>query len=167
MAYAFLSFSNFPFLPRFYVEVEEDCCRDLDRVSFPVYQPQQLLHGHPSSATSLIFRGSRRRRGKGEEDDEQEEDEEEGDPSEEKRPEHQQTLADLATTSKGLGLARSSSSLSPLDGVPTATAALGRLPTFPSWSLMHLGSSYLYSHSSGVNQVLYRSVRYIVEVCLW
>ena len=53
-------------------------------------------------------------------------------------------------------MSRQSSSSEPLKGLPTVTAApgssTGRLPLFPSWSLLHLGSSYLYSHSSGVGQ---------------
>ena len=37
--------------------------------------------------------------------------------------------------------------------MPTQDSPRGRLPLFSSWSLLQIGSSYLYSHSSGVNQV--------------
>ena len=44
-------------------------------------------------------------------------------------------------------------SMEPLPHMPTKDTAPGRLPLFSSWSLVQLGSSFLYSHSSGVNQV--------------
>ncbi len=36
--------------------------------------------------------------------------------------------------------------------MPTTDTQPGRLPPFSSWSLVQLGSSYLYHHSAGVNQ---------------
>ncbi len=116
-----------------------------------------------------------------EDDDDEEEDsnEEEGETARKTeksqlgKGEARKTLADLAAT-KGdhsrtasrypclfcnimyfsqTGVSRQASSAEPIDYMPTSDTPAGRLPLFPSWSLLHLGSSFLYSHSSGVSQV--------------
>ncbi|TRY75744.1 hypothetical protein TCAL_11106 [Tigriopus californicus] len=61
-----------------------------------------------------------------------------------------QSLADLAQTNQGNRPGVNFAD--PISFMLTKTTPTDRLPLFPSWSLIQLGSSHLYSHSSGMNQ---------------
>lgn len=52
------------------------------------------------------------------------------------------------------GVNRQLSSVESLPHMLTRDTPPGKLPLFASWSLVQLGSSFLYSHSTGVNQVM-------------
>jgi len=126
----------------FYAECEEECCRDLDSIEVPHFKRQ--LNDVTAKMKKMELS-----------DEDSEFDEEEAN-----------TLEELAV-GKGsdrsrnrfvypfcLGLSRQSSSLEPVDYMLTENFLLSsKVPAFPSWSLVLLGSSYIYSHNTGVSQV--------------
>ncbi len=61
-----------------------------------------------------------------------------------------QSLANLTAGSSGKN--KNSNRSRCISAMLTKATPANHLPAFPSWSLIHLGSSTLYSHSSGVGQ---------------
>jgi hypothetical protein len=94
----------------FYIEMDHDCCRDLERVPVPIHQEQLEQDDHHDGKL--------------------------------------QTLANLVTVDKQT----TSIKIECIPYMVTKSCGPNMLPRFPSWALTHIGSSTIYSHSSGVNQ---------------
>ena len=131
----------------FYAEMDEECCRDLEKVTVPIYQPKSSAPEPPSSESKLMLTtSSLKELTLGDK-------------------EASTSVADLATSraaasnkqdplSSSSSLKRQSSSMTELlpTMITTSTIDSGRLPDFSSWALTQLGNASVYSHSSGVTQ---------------
>ena len=138
----------------FYAEMEEECCRDLEKATVPTYQPK--TSGSPSTQSKLALTTSSLK--------ELTLDNPATSNASPNSVNTETKLADLAIpstveenkqeTASASSLERQSTSLTELLPTMTTTSTIdsGRLPSFSSWALTQLGNASVYSHSSGVTQ---------------
>ena len=152
----------------FYQQLEEECCKDLERLDFPVFIPAKVnlvptekikledIENKTSETEipDIIFKDP---------DEEAKEDYEVEHQTEERTdtPAEDDTeiilevlenlQIDGKSTSKVASLlSRNTSQVEFLPHMKTLGSGPGLRPEFPSWSLVMLGSSHVYSHSSGL-----------------
>ena len=123
---------------RFYADLEEECCRELQHFPIPVWEPPQ---DESRNTSELDVEG-------GESDRENEADV----VNEEKKPKRLSTSEKTSTTTlQALADVSRRFTVEPVDHMLSADDdPRKKLPVFSSWSLIHLGSSYLYGHNTGV-----------------
>jgi len=174
----------------FYQQLEEDCCKDLEHVSFPEYSPAKV---NLVPTEKIVVEVVEQKEEEEEEEEKQtekedevvvkensdvvpevkieepsdnDENKEEKDPSPERVETpaedeaeiimevlenlHIEGSAGKSPSKVASLLARASSQVEFLPHMKTLSSAPGLKPEFPSWSLVMIGSSHLYSHSSGL-----------------
>jgi len=174
----------------FYQQLEEDCCKDLEHVSFPEYSPAKV---NLVPTEKIVVEVVEQKEEEEEEEEKQtekedevvvkensdvvpevkieepsdnDENKEEKDPSPERVETpaedeaeiimevlenlHIEGSAGKSPSKVASLLARASSQVEFLPHMKTLSSAPGLKPEFPSWSLVMVGSSHLYSHSSGL-----------------
>ena len=155
----------------FYQQLEEECCKDLEHVEFPVYIPAKV-NLVPTEKIKLEIVDKIEDSGpivdvpeiEVDEPKEVEEDVGVGEDKEEKRVDTPaedeaeiilEVLENLHIDGKSPNkvaslFQRNPSQIEFLPHMKTLTSAPGVKPEFSSWSLIMIGSSHVYSHSSGL-----------------
>ena len=150
----------------FYQLLEEECCKDLERVEFPVYVPTKVNlvptekiklenienKEKTSDLPDIVFEDTSE---EDKERDEVEHVERVDTPAEDDAEIILEIMENLHVDGKSPNkvsslLSRNSSQAEFLTHMKTLGSGPGLRPEFPSWSLVMLGSSHVYSHSSGL-----------------
>ena len=152
----------------FYQQLEEECCKDLEHVTFPVYQAQPIPATASLVPTEKIKLEVKELKEDSEESPEHRTKQEAvpevkvedtmarvETPAEDDAEIILEVLENLHIDGKSPSkvaslLSRASSQVEFLTSMKTLTSSPGLKPEFPSWSLVMLGSSHVYSHSAGL-----------------
>merc|ERR1719318_178944 len=149
----------------FYQQLEEDCCKDLEHVSFPEYSPAKVnLVPTEKIVVEVVEKKEEEEKEdekvtvneavvpevQVEEPSDNDEKKEDKDPSPERVETPAEDEAGKSPSKVASLLARTSSQVEFLTHMKTLSSPPGLKPEFPSWSLVMIGSSHLYSHSSGL-----------------
>ena len=147
----------------FYQTLEEECCKDLERVEFPVYIPAKVnlvptekiklenIDTKPSDLPEIIFEDTSE---EAKDSDDHMPEERVDTPAEDDAEIILEIMENLHVDGKSPSkvsslLSRNPSQQEFLTIMKTLSSAPGLRPEFSSWSLVTLGSSHTYSHSSG------------------
>jgi len=154
----------------FYQGLELDCCKDLEHISFPEHSPvktgglKDIRLDAKEDKVEKIGKGEQARKTSSEMENHIETNTEEGErsdtPAQDDAAIILEVLEHLHIEPAGTGKSPSKvamllASRSQQDALPhmkTLNSASGSKPEFSSWSLVCMGSSHLYSHSSGLGQ---------------